>query len=159
MSITLRPIQPKDNQEVGKMIQTVLDGENAPKTGTAYADEALFKLHGFYDSPRMAYFVVEENDRLLGGAGIGPLEGEPGICELQKMYFLTEARGRGIGTKMMTICLDFAHKHGYEKCYLETLPWMKAAQKLYKRSGFHYIGTRLGNTGHFSCNVWMLKEL
>lgn len=155
----IRAIQKNDNQEVGQMIQTVLEGENAPKTGTAYADESLFSLYDYYNFPQMNYFVVEENKKLVGGAGIGPLEGCRDVCELQKMYFLKEARGRGIGTKMMKTCMDFACTNGYKKCYLETLPSMKAAQKLYEKSGFSYIEERLGKTGHFSCDVWMLKEL
>ena len=48
---------------------------------------------------------------------------------------------------------------GYEKYYLEILPYMKNARKLYKRSEFKSLEYRLGNTGHFSCNMWMIKEL
>ena len=47
-----------------------------------------------------AYFVVELDGRVVGGAGIGPLaEGPAGTCELRKMYFLGEARGQGQGQR------------------------------------------------------------
>jgi putative acetyltransferase len=36
---------------------------------------------------------------------------------------------------------------------------MDAAQKLYRKSGFEYLEQQLGNTGHNSCEVWMLKKL
>jgi putative acetyltransferase len=36
---------------------------------------------------------------------------------------------------------------------------MKAAQKLYTRNGFEYIDGPLGDTGHFSCPVQMLRNL
>ena len=75
------------------------------------------------------------------------------------MYFLEEARGRGIGTRMIQVCLDTAKTYGFEKCYLETMPYMKAAQELYKKNGFEYIKERMGDTGHYSCPVWMLKNL
>ena len=81
------------------------------------------------------------------------------ICELQKMYFLPEARGLGIGSQMMEICLQAAKDFGFKKCYLETMPFMHDAQKLYKKVGFDYICSPMGNTGHVSCPVWMLKEL
>ena len=75
------------------------------------------------------------------------------------MYFSAEARGRGLGKEMMKVCLAFAREQKFTQCYLETLPYMKAAQKLYKRTGFKEINHRMGSTGHYSCDVWMLKEL
>jgi putative acetyltransferase len=30
---------------------------------------------------------------------------------------------------------------------------------LYERAGFRYIPAALSNSGHFGCNIWMLKEL
>ena len=79
-------------------------------------------------------------------------------CELQKMYFLPEARGKGLGTKMMQVCLNRAREFGYEKVYIETMPYMKAAQKLYQKSGFEYIDAPMGDTGHGACQVWMLER-
>jgi len=60
---------------------------------------------------------------------------------------------------MMNKCLEQAKDFGFEKCYIETMPFMYAAQKLYKKSGFEYLDAPLGNTGHSSCSVWMLKVL
>jgi putative acetyltransferase len=110
--------------------------------------------------PRAAYFVVEENGKIIGGAGVSQLENSTdNICELQKMYFLQEARGRGIGFLMIQKCLEKAIELGYEKCYLETLPEMLHAQKLYKKVGFEYLCAPMGGTGHTSCPVWMIKDL
>jgi putative acetyltransferase len=75
------------------------------------------------------------------------------------MYFLPEARGKGLGAKMIEKCLTKAKSFGFEQCYLETMPYMKAAQKLYKKNGFSDIEGPIGNTGHYSCNVWMIKKL
>jgi putative acetyltransferase len=36
---------------------------------------------------------------------------------------------------------------------------MNAAQALYKKNGFISLDKPVGNTGHYSCNVWMLKDL
>ena len=75
------------------------------------------------------------------------------------MYFLEEARGKGLGAEMMAACLDKAVQFKFEKCYLETMTYMKDAQKLYKKVGFEYLDGPLGDTGHFSCPVQMLKTL
>lgn len=130
------------------------------KTGTAFADVQLDFMFEAYDLPRAAYFVVEEQGRIIGGAGVNQLENsKENICELQKMYFLHEARGKGIGFLMIQKCLEKAVELGYEKCYLETLPEMLNAQKLYKKVGFEYLCEPMGGTGHTSCPVWMIKDL
>ncbi|MEO0527648.1 MAG: GNAT family N-acetyltransferase [Bacteroidota bacterium] len=159
-TVVIREIQQKDNDKVAKVVRKVLEDLGAPKVGTAYADKALDKMYENYDVPRATYYVVEEDDRIIGCAGIAQLDNYEGnVCELQKMYFLEEARGRGLGEKMMQICLERAKVYGFGKCYLETMPYMKSAQKLYLKTGFQYIDAPLGNTGHYSCPVWMLKEL
>ena len=157
--IKIRPISGSDNKEVAKLIRYVLVEQNAPKTGSAYEDNALEDLFAEYDKPRAEYFLLIENDTIIGGAGIQAIANDASICELQKMYFLPDARGRGLGQKMMDVCLAFAHKHNFKACYIETLTTMHAAQKLYRKNKFEYINERLGATGHYSCPVWMLKKL
>lgn len=157
---TIRKIQPEDNQQVKKVIQSVLIEMGVPKVGTAYEDASLNDMFEAYNKDRMDYFVLVEGDKITGCAGIAPLEGgDDKICELQKMYFLPEARGKGAGAEMMKICLDHARNLGYEQCYLETLPYMENARKLYARTGFRSLEGPLGNTGHYSCTMWMIKDL
>jgi putative acetyltransferase len=156
----IRKIEQKDNEALGAIVQTVLMEMGAPKVGTAYADPHLFSLFETYDKPKATYFVLENDGEIVGGAGVGQLENsDENICELQKMYFLPEARGQGCATKIMEMCLQAAKDFGYEKCYLETMPYMKDAQKLYKKVGFTYLDKPMGDTGHSSCPVWMIKEL
>ncbi|MCW8981668.1 MAG: GNAT family N-acetyltransferase, partial [Altibacter sp.] len=93
----IRPIEKKDNPHIANLIRSVLEDLGVPKVGTAYADKALDAMFETYQNERMAYFVVEENGILIGGAGVAPLDNYDGnVCELQKMYFLPEARGRGV---------------------------------------------------------------
>jgi putative acetyltransferase len=159
-SFKIREIQPNDNQGVATVIREVLVEMGVPKIGTAYEDKSLEDMHGTYDHPRMKYFVVVENGKLIGSAGIAPLTGaDDSICELQKMYFLPEARGRGIGAEMMQTCLNYAKSENFKRCYLETLPYMENARKLYARSGFQSLEKPMGDTGHYNCSMWMLKVL
>ncbi|MBW2961202.1 GNAT family N-acetyltransferase [Mesonia aestuariivivens] len=156
----IRSIQQNDNPFIAQMIREVLVESGAPKIGTAYEDKTLDQMFETYLGERSQYFVLVENNKIIGSAGIAPLAEEKAeICELQKMYFSAEARGRGLGSEMMKVCLDFARTQNFTQCYLETLPYMKAAQKLYKKTGFIEINHRMGDTGHYSCDVWMLKKL
>lgn len=156
----IRAIKKEDNPSLAKVIRKVLVDLGVPKVGTAYADKALDCMFETYQGDRRVYFVVEENGTILGGAGIAALENYDGnICELQKMYFLETARGRGLGELMIRHCLDAAVSFSFESCYIETMTYMTAAQNLYKKSGFQYLEGPLGDTGHFSCPVQMLKKL
>lgn len=156
----IRLIEKKDNPEIAKVIRSVLVDLNVPKVGTAYADKALDSMYETYQKPRAAYFVVVQDDTILGGAGVAQLDNfEGNICELQKMYFLTQARNKGIGSQMMEFCIAKAREFNFDKIYLETMDNMDEAQKLYKKAGFKYLQGPIGNTGHFSCPIQMLKEL
>ena len=156
----IREIQPEDNAQLAKVIQSVILEMGAPKTGTAYEDKATQQMFETYQKPNAVYYVVEHQSQIVGGAGISQLDnGDNIICELQKMYFLPIVRGKGLGYQLLGTCLQKAKDFGFKMCYLETLPYMKDAQKLYKKFGFKYIDGPLGNTGHTSCNVWMTKKI
>jgi putative acetyltransferase len=156
----IREIQPNDNRAIANVIRQVFIDNKLPKTGTAFADKHLDSLFEVYDTTRSVYFVVENEEQIIGGCGIAPLENSiENICELQKMYFLPEARGLGMGFQMMQLCLKKAIEFGFDSIYLETLPEMIAAQKLYKKVGFDYLNQPKGATGHGTCPIWMLKTL
>ena len=156
----IRPIAPADDAAVAHIIRTVMPEFGADGPGFAIHDPEVAAMSENYAAPGHAYFVVERDGRVIGGAGIAPLAGDvPGVCELRKMYFLPEARGIGAGTAMMAVCLDFARQAGYRQCYLETLTGMDAAAKLYECSGFSRIPQPMGATGHFACNRFYLREL
>lgn len=156
----IREIKQEDNPQIAKIIRDVLIEFDAPKVGTAYEDKATDKMFENFKKPTSKYYVIEYKNKVVGGAGIAQLDNFEGkICELQKMYFLPITRGKGLGSKLITTCLKKAKELGFNKCYLETMPYMKAARALYKKNGFVNLEKPMGNTGHFSCNVWMIKEI
>ncbi|EAQ41031.1 GNAT family N-acetyltransferase [Polaribacter sp. MED152] len=156
----IREIQPKDDAALAKVIREVILEMGAPKVGTAYEDKATDNMYQQYQKPTSIYYVVTHNNKVVGGAGIAQLDNfEGSTCELQKMYFLPIARGKGLGSKLIKQCLDKAKDLGFTNCYLETLPYMQAAVKLYKRNGFINLEKPMGNTAHYNCNVWMIKDI
>jgi putative acetyltransferase len=158
--MNIRSIQKKDNIQIANVIREVLIELKVPKVGTAYSDPQLDFMFETYDDPKSIYLVIEHEGTILGGAGIKQLENETKkVCELQKMYVLSKVRNFGLGGQLIEKCLQNAIIFGFENCYLETMPNMEAAQKLYQKMGFKYITSPLGNTGHTSCPIWMLKKL
>ncbi len=128
--------------------------------GFAIHDAEVNDMFTAYTQPRHTYFVFEENGRILGGGGIGPLQGgDADTCELKKMYFLPEGRGKGMGQAVLEACLRAAKELGYKTCYLETFNTMHLAMKLYERNGFEKITGACGHTGHFACDTFYQKKL
>ena len=158
--ISIRLIEEKDNYQLAFIIRNTLKEFGANHPGTVYYDEStdvLFQI--FQNETRSIYFVAERENKIVGGAGIFPSSGLPeDTCELVKMYLLPEARGIGLGKMLIEKCIEAAKEKGYKNMYLETMPELKQALKTYEKFGFQYINAPLGNTGHFGCDLWMLKE-
>lgn len=160
MNITIRPIQPSDNAALAVIIRSALEEFGANHPGTVYYDATTDALYELFRQPGSGYFVALIDDKIVGGGGIFPTEGLPeGTCELVKMYLSPEARGTGLGKRLIGTSLDFAKATGYKKVYLETMPELKQALKVYARFGFDYLSAPMGNSGHTGCSLWMMKEL
>lgn len=160
-TITIRPIAPGDNAALARAVRNTLAEFGAAKPGTAYYDDATDHLYEvFSQQPRSAYFVAEVAGEVLGGGGIFPTEGLPAdTVELVKLYLLPAARGRGVGKTLINQCLEAARAHGYARVYLETTEELTQAIPLYERLGFSYLPQALGNSGHFGCQIWMIKAV
>jgi putative acetyltransferase len=157
---TIREIRAADNAAISKIIKDTLTEFGANHPGTVYFDSSTDHLFDLFRQEGSAYYIAEFDGQVLGGAGIYPSDGlPPGTCELVKMYLVPEARGRGIGKSMIEKALDFAKNYPYSQVYIETMPELRKAMTVYEKFGFKYLDQSLGNTGHFGCQVWMLKKL
>ena len=156
----LRAIEPRDDAAVAAIIRSVMTEFGACGAGYSINDAEVDGMSASYAAPRSAYFVWELDGRVVGCGGVAPLSGgDAGTCELRKMYFLPEARGRGLGAPMLERCLDAARGFGFTQCYLETLASMEAAQRLYTKFGFRPLSLPMGSTGHLTCNRWYVLNL
>jgi putative acetyltransferase len=159
-TLSIRPIRADDDAAVAAIIRTVMPEFGASGPGFAINDPEVDGMSAAYARPRAAFFVVTDGERVIGGGGIAPLDGgDDETCELRKMYFLPEARGRGVGAALLERCLATARDFGYARCYLETLARMDAARKLYARFGFAPLCAPLGKTGHFGCDSYYALDL
>jgi len=158
--IQIRPIELSDNTGIAKVIRTTLEEFGANKPGTVYFDKSTDHLYELFQVPGAVYHIALLDGEVVGGGGIYPTAGLPGdTCELVKMYILKRVRGIGLGRILIQKSLDYAKEAGYKKVYLETMPELKQALATYQKFGFQYISQPMGNSGHFGCDLWMLKEL
>lgn len=160
MDIVIREILPEDNEAMALIIRNSLTefGLNIP--GTAYFDESTDHLYESFRLEKSRYFVALDSDgKQIGGVGIYPTDGLPeDTVELVKMYLIPEQRGKGLGKLLMKKCIALAEELGYDQIYLESMPQLKDAVSAYQKLGFKLLDGPIGNTGHYSCSIWMLYK-
>ncbi len=135
--INIREIQLADNAIIASIIRNTLSEFGANRPGTVYFDTTTDALFELFQKRGAGYFVATLNNQVVGGAGIYPTDGLPAdTCELVKMYLLPEVRSKGLGRTLIEKNLNFAREAGYKNVYLETMPELNQALKVYARFGF-----------------------
>jgi putative acetyltransferase len=159
-NLLIRTIESGDNPFLAKIVKDTLAEFGANHPGTVYYDATTDTLFELFQKEGAAYFVAELNGEIVGGGGIYPTDGLPAAtCELVKMYLLPQARGTGLGRTLIEKSIAFAKEAGYKQVYLETMPELKQALKVYAKFGFEYLKGPMGNSGHTGCSLWMLRSL
>lgn len=159
-SVRIRDIQPNDNSVLAAVVRNTLAEFGANHPDTVYFDPTTDTLFELFQKTRAKYFVAELDGEVVGGGGIYPTDGlADDTCELVKMYLLPHARGLGLGKTLIEKCLQAARENGFQKVYLETMPELQKALKVYQKFGFDYLPGPMGNSGHTGCSMWMLKKL
>jgi putative acetyltransferase len=159
-NIVIRDIRASDNPYLAKIVKDTLAEFGANHPNTVYYDPTTDALFEMFQTNGSVYFVAEMNNEIVGGGGIYPTDGLPAdTCELVKMYLLPHARGAGLGRTLIEKCLAAAKEAGYKQVYLESMPELKQALKVYAKYGFEYLKGPMGNSGHTGCSLWMLKKV
>lgn len=158
--IEIRALRKEDNPRLAKIVRDTLAEFGANHPNTVYYDPTTDSLFEMFQTHGSKYFLAEIDGEMVGGGGIYPTDGLPqDTCELVKMYLLPQARGLGLGRKLIEKCIEAANDLGYKNIYLETMPELKQALYVYEKFGFKFLKGPMGNSGHTGCSMWMLKEL
>jgi putative acetyltransferase len=159
-NLIIRKVELKDNNVLASMIRQVFEEFDAPQANTVYSDPATDNLFALFQNERSVLWVAEVDGKASGCCGIYPTEGLDEDCaELSKFYLAKSIRGQGIGKLLMIQCIQSAKAMRYKKLYLESMPQFAAAVSMYEKYGFRNLGNPLGNSGHTSCNIWMVKDI
>ncbi|GGB56869.1 GNAT family N-acetyltransferase [Shewanella inventionis] len=155
----IRQLTPADNAALAQVIRDVsAEYGLTPDKGFSVADKTLDCLSEVYQPEGSQYWVIEYQGNVVGGAGVAPLAGNDGVCELQKMYFSHVIRGQGMAKTLSRQCIEYAKQQGYQSMYLETTAVLGEALALYKKLGFRHC-QHLGQTGHDACEIAMILDL
>jgi putative acetyltransferase len=159
-NISYRSIKIEDNKILASIIRSGIEAFNLPTVGTAHSDPTTDDLFLLFTKENSGYIVLEIDGKVMGGCGVYPSNGLPNQhAELVRFFLDEQVRGKGFGKILMQKCEELAKQFGYTNLYLESFPDMEAAVHLYEKFNYVRLQNPLGNTGHFSCNVYMLKEL
>lgn len=160
MAVTFRNIEKKDNKVIADLIRTVFREFKIDRPGTVYFDPTTDDLYSLFQKPGSVYWIAEDDGNIIGGCGIYSTDNLPEKCaELVKLYLLYSYRNKGIGRQLLKMSIESARFLGYKQLYLESLPELGKAISLYEKEGFRFIDYKMGDSGHFGCNIWMLKDL
>ncbi|WP_394342821.1 GNAT family N-acetyltransferase [Rufibacter immobilis] len=153
-------MEEKDNRPLAELIREVFREFKIDRPGTVYTDPTTDALYQLFQTPGSAYLVAEENGEIMGGCGVYPTQGLPAGCaELVKFYLSSASRGKGVGYKLLQESLVLARQLGYAQLYLESFPELAKAVSMYEKAGFRPLPHALGNSGHYACTIWMVKDL
>lgn len=89
-------------------------------------------------------FVFVEGERVLGWIALAPVSERQvyaGVAEVS-VYIDTDARGKGIGSKLMEQVIFSAEAQGIWTLYSSIFPENKATFRLHEKFGFRRIGRR-----------------
>ena len=160
MTVVIREIQEQDNAGVAKMIRDVFIEFNAPKEGTVFVDPTTDHLFSIFQEFHSILWVAELDNEIVGCCGVFPTQNLPDNCtELVKFYVSSKVRGTGVGKELMLKSEQSAIEFGNEQIYIESLPAFNNAVRIYSKHGYKMLKKPLGNSGHFGCDIWMVKDL
>jgi GNAT superfamily N-acetyltransferase len=79
-------------------------------------------------------WIAEEGERVVGS--IAMVDAEPDVGQLRWFLVVPEARGTGLGKRLLDAALSYAHERGFRRLYLWTFAGLDGALRLYERAGF-----------------------
>lgn len=135
-SFTILPVSTSDDLETVKtLFRAYVDWLGIDLSYQGFEQE-LSGMPGKYAPPSGALYLAKEpGGAHLGCVGLRALGGD-GACEMKRLYVLPAGRGRGVGSALIDRVLEAARQAGYREMFLDTLPSMTGAIKLYKSAGF-----------------------
>lgn len=134
----LREHQPGD---LGWIVhrQAVLYAEEYGWDGTyeALAAEIVAQFIKNFDPRRERCWVAEKNGARVGAVLVAKASDQ--VAKLRLLHVEADARGLGIGKRLVEECIRFAKRAGYRKITLWTQSILGAARHIYEQAGFRVV--------------------
>ena len=134
----LRPHQPGDPGWIVHR-QAILYAEEYgwDESYEALAAEIAAQFIKNYDAKRERCWIAEKNGERVGAVFVAKASEE--IAKLRLLHVEREARGLGIGKRLVEECVRLSRQAGYQKMMLWKQSVLHAARHLYKQAGFQMV--------------------
>ncbi|KAF9870920.1 MarR-family transcriptional regulator [Colletotrichum karsti] len=90
----------------------------------------------YYDPAMERCWIAEKDGQFLGCIILHKDRETPGQARLRCFLVEESARGLGIGSQLVKLCIDFAKEVGYQSIMLRTDSHLSGARRLYTKAGF-----------------------
>jgi DNA-binding MarR family transcriptional regulator/N-acetylglutamate synthase-like GNAT family acetyltransferase len=107
------------------------------KSYEALAAKILSEFAGRNDAVNERAWIAESHGAILGSVYLMKEDAE--TARLRLLYVEQQARGLGLGKKLVSECTTFARATGYKRIVLWTQSTLTAARKLYVSEGYELI--------------------
>jgi diamine N-acetyltransferase len=113
--------------------------------------------------PGAAWWVAERDGALLAFANAGPntlphSDGRASHAELRRLYVSKAAQGLGLGTRLLTLSLDWMQAHTDGPLWIGVWSGNLKAQKLYAAHGFDKAGEYQYPVGRWLDDEFILRR-
>lgn len=106
-------------------------------TFEALAAEIVAQFIRNYDAKRERCWIAEKDGAMVGAVFVA--KGSDEVAKLRLLHVEPEARGLGIGKRLVEECIRFARQAGYRKMTLWTQSILSAARHIYAEAGFQMV--------------------
>ena len=132
-TMNIRKIEAKDEQRVKELILSILTNEY-PFDRKAYSDSDLNNIAESYSGPRDTFFVLDNNDDIVGTIGIK--EDSQSYALIRRFFIRSDFRGKGYGKKLMDEAVGYCKSKDYKHVIFRGTNRMTQALELCRKKGF-----------------------